>query len=265
MSHILMAVAASSGGPKVQRCHTGASVMVCPVAEPNAEATAILSTCIFASPAAWAEASRRGKTFGLDQGALRKAFQALPHISDSRRRLIETAMKAMSLAVLEINRRIATEARLQSLEQANASRVDLSQLLHKTDWALAGETPAPDATEDGRAPLLVRVVCELVRQRPEMPLTIKELAAAARVTPNHLTTIFAQRTGQSFTRFLAEQRLLRAKELLGDLTLHVNEIARRVGYDDPGYFARRFRQLTGLSPREWRQRRPGGDSANSGR
>jgi AraC-like DNA-binding protein len=41
-----------------------------------------------------------------------------------------------------------------------------------------------------------------------------------------------------------------------DLTLSINEVARLVGYDDPSYFTRWFRQHVGVSPREWRENRP---------
>jgi len=119
-----------------------------------------------------------------------------------------------------------------------------------SDDTIIPPAPPPDA------PLLIRVVCELARQRPGLPLSVKELAAAARVTPNHFTTLFHQHTGRPFTAYLTEQRMARAMVLLGQVTLNISEIARQVGYDDPGYFARRFRQHTQLSPREWRNRLP---------
>ena len=45
-----------------------------------------------------------------------------------------------------------------------------------------------------------------------------------------------------FTEYLANERLKRAKQYLADLTLSINEVARLVGYDDPSYFTRWFRQ-----------------------
>jgi AraC-like DNA-binding protein len=37
-----------------------------------------------------------------------------------------------------------------------------------------------------------------------------------------------------------------------DLVLTICEVSTRVGYSDPGYFARVFRRKTGMAPREWR-------------
>ena len=36
-------------------------------------------------------------------------------------------------------------------------------------------------------------------------------------------------------------------------TLKINAIAYEVGYDDPAYFVRKFKQFTGMSPTEWQR------------
>ena len=104
-------------------------------------------------------------------------------------------------------------------------------------------------------PMLIRVIRQLVDERPELAFTEKDIAAAARTSPNYLSALFRRHVGQCFSDYLGEKRLSLAKDLLRDLTLSINEVSRKAGYDDPGYFARRFRQKTGLSPRDWRLRR----------
>jgi AraC family transcriptional regulator of arabinose operon len=47
-------------------------------------------------------------------------------------------------------------------------------------------------------------------------------------------------------------RMTRARGLLDRTTLTIAEIARAVGYDDPLYFSRHFRDRHGVSPREYR-------------
>ena len=125
----------------------------------------------------------------------------------------------------------------------------MTNFLENTTWAKKFKSSAPGGR--GKS-LLVHVVCELIQQRPDLPLTVKEIAAAANLTPNHFTTLFHNHTGSSFNEYLTKQRILRAQKLLLNPTLSINEIAGLTGYDDPGYFTRRFRQQTGLSPRDWR-------------
>ena len=252
MCHILMAVAACSGGTIEQHCHAGASVLVCPAtADQSSDAFAVLSSCTFAGNDAWRETRARGAKLGLDTQALRKAFLGLPRLSREQRRVVEQVMRAMSSAVHEVMRRTELEAQVVELRRGGRAPLAFDQFFKDNRWART----AKRAGARGRsAPLLIQVVRELIRQRPDLPLSVKELAAAARLTPNHLTSLFRRHTGQIFTDYLTQERLSRAKKLLKDLTLSITEIAGQVGYDDPGYFARRFRQKTGLSPREWRDR-----------
>jgi len=74
------------------------------------------------------------------------------------------------------------------------------------------------------------------------------------MSPNHSSALFHKYREQSFSAFLTEQRMKLSKRVLGDLTLNIAEVARAAGYDDPGYFARRFKQVVGVTPSEWRNR-----------
>ena len=87
-----------------------------------------------------------------------------------------------------------------------------------------------------------------------MPYGVVDIAAAAGISPNHFSSLFHKHMKQAFSEFLTDRRLELAKQVLGDLTLNIADVARKVGYDDAGYFARRFRQKTGVTPREWRRR-----------
>jgi AraC-like DNA-binding protein len=45
-----------------------------------------------------------------------------------------------------------------------------------------------------------------------------------------------------------------SRRLLAGTDLPIQQVARRVGFADPGYFARLFRRAHGTSPRRWRGR-----------
>ena len=59
-------------------------------------------------------------------------------------------------------------------------------------------------------------------------------------------------TGCSPNKFIRIIRLNKAKELLANPSLSIATIALDCGYNDPGYFARVFKQEFGVTPQDWR-------------
>ena len=73
------------------------------------------------------------------------------------------------------------------------------------------------------------------------------------VSANHLRTLFKKETGWTPLEYLTEKKIEHAKYLLGhgDTRLPFKEIAERIGMDNPYYFSRVFKKITGSSPRTW--------------
>jgi signal transduction histidine kinase/DNA-binding response OmpR family regulator/ligand-binding sensor domain-containing protein len=61
-------------------------------------------------------------------------------------------------------------------------------------------------------------------------------------------------TDCSPNQFIRMVRLNKAKELLADPNITISSVAVESGYQDPSYFARIFKQETGMTPQEWRSR-----------
>lgn len=60
-------------------------------------------------------------------------------------------------------------------------------------------------------------------------------------------------TNMSTTEYIRFLRLTRAKELLEDPSLYISEIAYSTGFQNHNYFSKRFRELFGVTPKEWRE------------
>jgi AraC-like DNA-binding protein len=83
---------------------------------------------------------------------------------------------------------------------------------------------------------------------------LEDLARRAQMSQRSFVRAFRAATGLSPIAYLIQLRINRAARLLRSGTERVTEIAFRVGFADSNYFARQFRQLTGVSPRAYRQR-----------
>jgi AraC-like DNA-binding protein len=86
------------------------------------------------------------------------------------------------------------------------------------------------------------------------PYSVPELAAACGVMPYTLKRIFKKMYGQSIASFYLQVRMDRAKELLTTTNNTMQMIADAVGYTEGNNFQRVFKNVTGMTPGEWRRR-----------
>ena len=83
------------------------------------------------------------------------------------------------------------------------------------------------------------------------PMTVEALADHLSVSHSSLYRKFVQRYQISPKRFLLEYRIDRASTLLATTNHSVQEISNSVGFDDPFYFSRVFKEIQGMSPRRY--------------
>lgn len=81
-----------------------------------------------------------------------------------------------------------------------------------------------------------------------------ELAEVARMTPSAFSRFFRKSTQSTVTGYINEQRIGLACRKLLETELSILDICLDVGYDTVSYFNRRFRQVKGMTPREFRER-----------
>lgn len=108
-----------------------------------------------------------------------------------------------------------------------------------------------DSTLVSRRQAVERVILKM-RERLDEPLSLKEMASIAFISPYHFNRVFHQITGLPPTKFLYAMRLEAAKRLLVMTDESVTDICFEVGYNSLGTFIRRFSELSGISPRRFR-------------
>ncbi|HSJ02579.1 MAG: helix-turn-helix domain-containing protein [Verrucomicrobium sp.] len=84
--------------------------------------------------------------------------------------------------------------------------------------------------------------------------TVAAYAKQLKVTADHLSEAVKDKTGLAAGDLIRQRMLLEAQRLLAHTELAVAEIAYRLSFQDPAYFSRFFRRLTGASPGEFRER-----------
>jgi two-component system response regulator YesN len=114
-----------------------------------------------------------------------------------------------------------------------------------------GEIAVDSLVSDTKSPVIGQILAKIHENCAE-ELSLKSLSAKYNIHPVYLGRLFQKETGDSFSEYLNRFRIERAKELLGNPALKVNEIARMVGYWEMGYFYKQFKKHVGVSPTEYK-------------
>ncbi len=96
-------------------------------------------------------------------------------------------------------------------------------------------------------------VLQLMRENLQQTLTLEVMARHAGLSVPHFSSMFRRQLNCSPLEFHIRLRMERACALLESTDLTAAEIAYGLGYADPLYFSRLFRQKTGQSPSAYRQ------------
>ncbi|MCW3062159.1 MAG: arabinose operon transcriptional regulator AraC [Capsulimonas sp.] len=107
-------------------------------------------------------------------------------------------------------------------------------------------------TMDERVSQTLRYIHTHLAEKISVPF----LADMTALSPSRLAHLFQKQLGVAPMQYLDLQRIERSKLLLERTSSGVKHIAEEVGMD-PVYFSLRFKQHTGVSPREYRQRAMG--------
>ncbi|HAT02419.1 MAG TPA: two-component system response regulator [Oribacterium sp.] len=88
----------------------------------------------------------------------------------------------------------------------------------------------------------------------EEDISLNSVATVAGISSTYFSSMFSQEMGKTFTEYLTELRMNKAKELLQTQKLHTADVAQAIGYKDAHYFSFVFRKTQGVSPKEFRNR-----------
>jgi len=101
---------------------------------------------------------------------------------------------------------------------------------------------------------LLRQLIKTVRRRlrSDEEVSVEAVTKELGYTRQYISGRFHRLTGRMLSHFLKEKRLEKAARLLKGGNMRVSQIARRCGFDSENYFRQQFRQLFGMSPRQFR-------------
>ncbi len=100
-------------------------------------------------------------------------------------------------------------------------------------------------------PASLRAMTVFILEHLDETLSVATIAAAGETSPTTAQRLFMRHTSRSMMGWVRASRLDEAARLLRTTGLRVNEVARAVGFEDPLYFSRAFRDAWGVAPSKY--------------
>lgn len=108
------------------------------------------------------------------------------------------------------------------------------------------------SSESTYTPVVRQIIGE-VKKDYKQDMNLKTLAYKFNMNTSYLGQIFQKEVGCSFSSYVNNMKNSKARELILNTNMKINDIAKEVGYTDTSYFYRKFKQCYGVSPATLRE------------
>jgi AraC-like DNA-binding protein len=128
----------------------------------------------------------------------------------------------------------------------------LSDLAQCTEYRLLSHVPMQAMDNDTELDHINGIVGRIT-QNLAAPLTAADLATELGMTESKFSRFFRRATGNTFTDFVTRIRINRACQLLMETDQYIAQIGYEVGFNNIANFNRRFQDVKGTTPSEFRK------------
>lgn len=150
-------------------------------------------------------------------------------------------------------REIMVQEMLYLTEHGKASPFHLIGHLYLFfDAMLKSITPETNTHQKRLQDYYIHEALSYIEQNFQNDITIEDIAKICGLNRSYFGKMFKNSTGKTPQQFLITYRMIKATELLKLTKLSISDIGNAVGYPNQLHFSRAFKNIYGISPREWR-------------
>ncbi|MBN2861132.1 MAG: response regulator [Sphaerochaetaceae bacterium] len=110
----------------------------------------------------------------------------------------------------------------------------------------------PEEDSSGKYSYIIQRAINYIKKNYYENISLLNVANHVEVSRSYLSFLFKHELGVNFSSFLTETRINQAKVLLSKSNMKIYEVAEDVGFDSPYYFSKVFKEVSGLTCKEYR-------------
>lgn len=158
----------------------------------------------------------------------------------------EYARKAIHYNACEYVLKIAVLEELPGAVEKAAGRLEKQQ----EESAFTEKEEGEKDTES-----LYNQMARYIEENYQSKITLDDIAEKLHANRSYLSRLYKSRSGINLFDDILRRRIEKAKEYMDSTDWKIYEVSEAVGFDDTGYFSRVFRKYSGMSPKEYKNRR----------
>lgn len=186
-------------------------------------------------------------------------FDAFP--TEERELLLSAFKERYPLLRLNLQERLQVEELLRSMlieihEQPPGYELHVRHMAGELLLFAARQTLKREVVPDDDPSPVQKKMTDIVRHinvHYGEPLDLDALSQQFYISRSHLSRVFKEVTGFSFTEYVTTTRVKEAERLLRETDTGITRISELTGFENFSHFGKVFKKLTGQSPRDYRK------------
>lgn len=118
-------------------------------------------------------------------------------------------------------------------------------------FVIERNTKVEETTEE--IPVFDRILQYIDENYDNCNFSVQETANTLRLNGSYMSQLFKNQMNITILDYITNLRITKAKQLLESTTMPIDMIAEEVGYYNTNSFIRRYKQITGITPGEYRK------------
>ena len=128
----------------------------------------------------------------------------------------------------------------------------LGELAECTDYRLLSSMPLQSFDDDASLAQISSIV-DYITSHVTEPFSMAELSQRVGMSESQFSRYFRRATGNTFTDFVNRLRITRACQLLMETDRYISNVCYDCGFNNVANFNRRFLEIKGMTPKEFRR------------
>ena len=142
----------------------------------------------------------------------------------------------------------ADEHFLNGYEQLAETYGSFADVLEEMEARLRTPEPVPPQPQNASEASSFMQIIKYLNENYEKDVSLKKLSELFHLNSSYVSFLIKNETGLTYSQYLTELRIGKAKELLSHTDLSLAEISEAVGFNDYFYFIKKFKKVVGVTP-----------------